>query len=241
MIRFARAYAAAGISLATLSLTGAASAHTVLVSPAPLTANDDAKTDPCGCTFGSGTIICPPDYPVTEVQAGAQVSITWNETVQHTGEFRLSFAAKAPEDVTQADMDDSVLQMVVPDDQMGGLVTQSFTMPSTPCDLCTIQVRQFMEGADPPYYFTCAAVRIVDGAGGGAASGTTSGAGPSGAGGGSSGSAGDGTGGADQWQPEPQDGCAWSGKTPGSGDGARSILVLGTAIALAFAARRRNA
>ncbi len=243
MLRSFRAFSGAAITVACLLATSSASAHTVLVTPSPLTGNDDAKTGPCGCTFGSGTIICPPDYPVTEVQAGSQASITWNETIQHTGEFRISFAAKAPEDVTVADMDDSALQTTITDtNDTPGLVTQTFTMPSTPCDLCTIQVRQFMEGAAEPYYYTCAAVRIVDGPVATTGASTT-GAGPSGSGGASNGSgsgSGDGTGGADQWQPEPADGCTLAGTSPDSG-GARGFIVFGAAVGLAIAVRRRAA
>jgi hypothetical protein len=216
-----------------------ASAHTVLVAPPPLTGNDSAKTGPCGCTFGSGTIICPNDYTVTEFQAGEQISITWNETVNHDGDFRVSFSDKAPEDVTVADMDGATLQMTVPDDQAGGLVTKSFTLPDTPCDLCTIQVRQYMMGADPPYYFTCAAIKIVagastSGAGGGAASGSGGGASGPSSGAGSEG------GGQPVWEPEPQSGCTVATRPEGDVD-ARSLGSIGlVAAGLALGVRRRR-
>jgi len=213
----------------------AASAHTVLVAPPPLTGNDSAKTAPCGCTFGSGTILCPDDYTVTQLTAGAQVPVTWNETVNHDGEFRLSFSPKAPEDLTAADMDDAAVQMVVPDNQAGGLVTQMFTVPNTPCDKCTIQVRQFMEGADPPYYFTCAAVKIVAGtsagAGGGAASGSGGGAAIT-----TSGSSG---GGQPVWEPEPLDGCTIATRA-GDDASARTFASAGLVAAGLMLGLRRN-
>lgn len=158
--RLALPFAATVAAAMTFS---SASAHTVLKSPAPLSADADAKVGPCGCTFEPGaTKPCDAMYNVQTLTAGTTVNVTWTETIQHTGKFRVAFSSKAPEDVTVADMDGGVLwegndnNPTAPKD-----ISQPITVPNTPCDLCTIQVRQFMENAASPYYFTCAAVKIV--------------------------------------------------------------------------------
>ncbi len=234
------------VLLAATTVTASASAHTVLVNPPPLIGNDDAKTGPCGCTFGGGGIECPTDYTVTELEAGAQVTVSWNETVNHPGEFRIAYAPVAPEAATVADFDDAVDQVTVADDMAGGLFSQTFTVPNTPCDLCTIQVRQFMSDSGDNY-FTCAAVRIVGSGEGGATPSTTtttvtSGSGPTTAVTTGSGnpSDDDGGGGEAQWQPEPEEGgCSATGEGGGASFGAALLLALAGAFA-ATRGRRRS-
>lgn len=227
----------------TLAATAAttASAHTVLKTPKPLSPDDSAKTGPCGCSFAPGaTKPCDANYTVTTVTAGASYKVTWTETVQHTGKFRVAVSSKAPEDVTVADMDGGVVwegddvNDTVPND-----ISQTITIPSTPCDLCTIQVRQFMEGAANPYYFTCAAVKIVPpgGTGGMGGMGSMSSSGSNGATttsvtsvttGANSGGNGP------QYVPEPnEEGCNTS-----NGDVDASALLPAIAIAGWLAARR---
>ena len=219
--------------LAVLAIPLPASAHTVLVNPPPLIGNDDAKEGPCGCTFGGGLIECPADYEVTEVEAGSQLTVSWNETINHEGDFRIAYAPVAPEAAVVADFDDAVAQVTLPDDMDTGLFTATFTVPNTPCELCTLQVRQFMANAPDPYYFTCAAVRIVaSGEGGGASGPASSSSAASGSGSASasasSGGVGDdgGQGGEAQYQPVPADeGCSTSGSTAG-GFGALALVAL---------------
>lgn len=230
---------------AALTATAGASAHTLLVNPPPLIGEDDAKTGPCGCTFDGTGLACPEDYPVLEVEAGSEMMVSWDETIDHTGNFRIAFANVTPEAATVADFDDAALQVTVDDTLAGGLFSQPFTIPDVPCDLCTIQVRQFMEGADPPYYFTCGAIRIVTqtGEGGGSPTGgttsatTATGAGPATTAAGGTNPTGAG-GGEAQWQPEPEEGgCSSSGR--GAGDSAFALLGL-AGIAIAARGRRRS-
>jgi MYXO-CTERM domain-containing protein len=230
---------------AALTATAGASAHTLLVNPEPLIGEDDAKTGPCGCTFDGTGLACPDDYPVLEVEAGSEMMVSWDETIDHTGNFRIAFAAVTPEAATVADFDDAALQMTVDDTLAGGLFSQAFTLPDVPCELCTIQVRQFMEGAEEPYYFTCGAIRIVEqtGQGGGTPTGgstsaatTTTSAGPATTAAGGTNPSG---GGAEaEWQPEPEEGgCSSSGKS-GTETG---LALLGLAgLVLAARARRRR-
>jgi len=177
------------ISLAALTLQGEARAHTLLMNPVPLTADDNAKSGPCGCEFG-GDPACPAGFTTTQLTAGTNVLITWKETVNHTGSFRLAFSTKPVDQVTGADLDANVLYDKADDNSIdGATLSTSILVPDTPCAACTIQLRQFMEGAANPYYYSCASVKIVAPAGEGGAGG----AGGSGAGG--SGTGGEGEGG----------------------------------------------
>lgn len=156
---FARSALAA---LTCLAVTGSAEAHTILVSPPPISPVDSAKVGPCGCEFG-GDPACPANFETTELTAGDALSIKWKETVQHTGKFRLALSTKAPDQVTGADFDANVVYDKTDNNGVaGGSISTTITVPNTPCDPCTLQLRQFMEGAANPYYYSCASVRIVE-------------------------------------------------------------------------------
>jgi MYXO-CTERM domain-containing protein len=245
-------------ALAMFALPVSAEAHTRLVAPEPLSQDDNLKAGPCGCTVG---VNCDANYTVSSYEVGQQVNVTWEETINHDGDFRVAFSPKKPADVTEADFDNAIIKATQADAQNGGVGTMMITLPATPCDECTIQVRQFMAGAADPYYFSCAAVRILDpngaggggtggasGAGGGlvgsggAPGGTTSGGGGDGGTSASIGS-GQGEGGEPMWQPEPLDtGCAVAST---AGDASRrvggrpGVLLFGLGAAVALRLRRR--
>lgn len=224
---------------AAVSLTSA-SAHTVLKSPTPLSTDDDAKTGPCGCSFAPGaTKPCDTTPTVMTLTAGAPLNVTWTETVQHTGKFRVAFSTKTPETATIADLDGGVVWEGDDNNPTAPMdISQSVTVPNTPCELCTLQVRQFMENAAAPYYFTCAAVKIVapSGTGGmggmGATSATTGGSTSSAKA--SSATVG---GAGPQYIPEPNDeSCAVSAGS--SGDTDVAALLPGGVVAAWLVARR---
>lgn len=248
-------FAAASIVLLSIP----ASAHSILVTPPPIGQDDGAKSGPCGCYFGAGPqdpaddpspAKCPQDYQVTTLTAGAPLKIQWKETINHTGKFRFAFTSKAPDAATKADMDAGVLVEI--DDTngtAGATLSQMVTVPSEPCDLCTIQLRQYMAGASSPYYYSCAAVKIVSPdpgtGGGGSGGGTTS----TGAGASSSGGAGQGassSGGAPfstgagkaEPQPEVKSSCAVSPSF--AGDSSAPLVVIAAGMAASSLARRRR-
>lgn len=151
----------AAVALSALALSQTTQAHTLLVNPPPLTTNDGAKSGPCGCEVG-GEPPCSADYQTTELKAGQQITVTWKETIQHTGKFRLAFSSKPVTAVAGADLDANVLYEKVDQNSMSGAtLTTTLTVPSTPCESCTLQLRQLMEGAANPYYYSCASIRIV--------------------------------------------------------------------------------
>lgn len=197
----------AAVALSALALSQTTQAHTLLVDPPPLTSNDGAKSGPCGCEVG-GEPPCSADYKTTELKAGQQITVTWKETIQHTGKFRLAFSSKPVTAVSGADLEANILYDKADQNSMAGAtLTASITVPSTPCESCTLQLRQLMEGAANPYYYSCASIRIV--ADDASSSSSSSSSAATGAGGSTS-SGEPGSGGA---------GGAGQGGAPGSGEG----------------------
>jgi hypothetical protein len=203
---------AAALGAAFALAAAPAAAHILLSSPPSLLENDEAKSGPCGCYFGSpedpgddGTpVACPGDHTTTELTAGAPLQVTWIETVNHEGAFRIAFSPKPVDEVTKADMAGGIAYDE-PDQnsESGATLEATVTVPATPCDSCTMQLRQDMGGT---FYYACASVRIVSGGDPGGSGGA--GQGGDGSGAGATGSGATGTSG--------------PGATSGSGAGATS-------------------
>jgi len=188
-------------AFAVLGAPRAADAHSLLVNPPPLSTDDNAKSGPCGCYFGAGpedptedttAAKCPANYTTTELVAGSQYTVSWIETVQHEGTFRLAFAPAPVDGVVKADLNAGVVYEKTDNNTTpGATITATIAVPSVPCASCTLQLRQLMTGSANPYYWSCAAVKIVLPGGSGVTTGsglTTAGAG------GASGAGGDGQG-----------------------------------------------
>jgi MYXO-CTERM domain-containing protein len=233
-----------GASVGLLLIPSVVFGHTVLVDPAPMSPNDDAKQAPCGCVIGDPVIPCDDPYEVSVLQTGTEITVTWNETIDHAGDFRVSFSPKPPTEVTEADFEDAAISVTVPDTIQGGIGSASITLPDAPCESCTIQVRQFMKGSAQPYYYTCAAIRLEQGpvgTGGGSGSGS-SGSGSSGSGSSSTGGpTSSSVSGGDDGEPTvapptPNDGCSVATDAkPGAG-----TLLAGLALAVAALRKRRR-
>jgi hypothetical protein len=188
----------AGLSLAFVSTNAAA--HSLLMNPPPVTNDDNAKSGPCGCYFGAGpedpnedttALACPANYKTTPLVPGSKLQVTWKETVNHTGKFRVALSTKPINLVTRADLDAAVLYEADDTNTVsGGLVSTTITVPDTECTNCVIQLRQFMSGAAKPYYYTCAAIDITNPSG--SSSSSSGGASSSSGGGGEGGTGGTG-------------------------------------------------
>jgi len=243
-------------ALSVLAVALPAAGHARIMTPTALTQDDNAKSGPCGCYFGGGPedpgedpspSACPGEFSITTLQAGTELTFAWQETVNHNGDFRIAFSAKTPQTVTRTDMDGGVV-MEMPDTNAtaNATISQKITVPSEPCELCTFQLRQFMAGAAQPYYYSCAAVKIV------AADPTSSSAATTGAGGGSGGAGGFGAGGlggeggegpvpttgAGMAAPQPKivAGCNAGGRAP-EGPG---LAIVGLSLAAGLLRKRRR-
>jgi len=168
------------LPLLLCALSVVANAHITLRSPRPRTAAQ--KDGPCGAlnsTRGS-------DAGVTTYTAGDTITVTWDETVEHPGYFRIAFDDNGQDfaNPTSPGSDAGVILVV---DQIPGRnvtdagrgYTQQVTLPNTPCTNCTLQLIQVMTNrttiTEPDLYFQCADLVLLPrggGTGGGAAGGT---------------------------------------------------------------------
>jgi hypothetical protein len=155
---------------------------------------------------------------VTTFTPGETITVTWYEYIDHDSYYRVAFdndgddafEAIDPEPGEQMADDPAVMRPL--SDVILGYYRESedgncdgttcsiqVTLPTTPCDNCTLQVLQYMYGSGNPNYYQCADIVISgDGAGGagGAGGGGAGGGGAGGAAGGAAGAAGGGAGGA---------------------------------------------
>lgn len=156
-----------------------AAAHITLVSPAPR--NSSQKSSPCGTAGGvRGTNI-------TTLAPGATVSLTWKETIDHPGHYRIAFDDDGQDFVrpptangSTMGSDPTVLIDLIADIQGGGLpaggrtYTQEITLPNVECANCTLQLIQVMtDQSKAPYttgndsddvYFQCVDLVLAAGA-----------------------------------------------------------------------------
>jgi Lytic polysaccharide mono-oxygenase, cellulose-degrading len=153
----------------------------------------------------------PASDAVTTFHAGETITVELQETVYHPGYFRISVAPTSAADATSADFPDPPLTdpvdchydhaavqthphedvladgifMAAEQNGTNRSLRQEVKLPSEPCESCTLQVVQVMEGhpASSCFYFHCADIKILP-ASGSAGSGTAGGtAGTSGTGG----------------------------------------------------------
>lgn len=141
--------------LIAVSYTELASAHSRFALDgvvAPRSQNDGIKTGPCGSDPRSSN---PPAF-----SPGQQITVTWEETINHPGSFRIAFS--------QADdvgFDDHILYQV--DDDQDDLdvphdYSATITLPDTQCLNCTLQLIQYMTDRNPPsQYYSCADLQLV--------------------------------------------------------------------------------
>lgn len=141
---------------------------------------------------------------VTTFRAGETITVQLDETIYHPGYFRISLAKVRAKDATTKDFPDPPLTdlqdchfdwnavKTVPHDNVlaDGLfkatkpegedtpnrsLMQAVTLPNEPCENCSLQIVQVMEGhpAASCFYFHCADIKIVAGEAGAGDAGTS--------------------------------------------------------------------
>jgi MYXO-CTERM domain-containing protein len=169
----------AGAALALVS--SSAAAHIELIEPTPRYSLPANKSCPCG--DGDSNRRCQDTAEestdpnrsenVATFEAGSVITVRANEYVDHAGRMRVAFD---PDGADLADFNEHVL-VDEPDFSESGLSAANphpwefqVTLPSEPCENCTLQVIQVMQGGtekavlDPAplsTYYTCADIRIV--------------------------------------------------------------------------------
>ena len=147
----------------TIAAAQPAAAHIALRSPAPRTA--EQKTGPCGAAGSTrGTT-------VTTYQPGETITVEWDETVDHPGHYRIAFDDSGDDVFVNPSRATDDFPFTLVDritDKVGGRYTQQVTLPTTPCDDCTLQLMQVMTTTEPynSFYWQCADI-VIAGEGGG--------------------------------------------------------------------------
>jgi MYXO-CTERM domain-containing protein len=168
---------------ATFLYADTARAHIALLEPTARydgAVNNQNKACPCG--VGESNRLCDVDGDrsdpdrsnnVTTLEAGSTVTIQWEEYVGHTGRYRVAFDSDGAD---YADFNENVLaDLVDPPGSDGntgdGAIWEvEITVPDTPCDNCTLQLIQRMDGDTVTpvgetiglsSYYACADVTIV--------------------------------------------------------------------------------
>jgi hypothetical protein len=165
--------------------SGDARAHIHLLEPIPRYPDQVANENKaCPCGVGRSNRICQfeEDYSdpdrsldrVTTFEAGSTISVRWDEYFAHSGRYRVAF------DEDGADIfdfnDHPLLDIVDPRGREGNTGDGSIwevdvTLPTTPCENCTLQLIQVMDGeTEMPAlnpigrstYYQCADIRIVE-------------------------------------------------------------------------------
>lgn len=158
-----------------------AAAHIELLDPPPRYEVPANKSCPCGdgdsnrtCNVTAAESTDPNrSANVTTFEAGATITIHAEEYIDHAGRMRVAFD---PDGADFSDFNDNVL-LDVSDPAEPGISQANprgwdfeVTLPSEPCENCTLQVVQVMnvptdvEYPDPATastYYTCADIRIV--------------------------------------------------------------------------------
>ncbi|AKT39097.1 SCE4755 family polysaccharide monooxygenase-like protein [Chondromyces crocatus] len=188
----------AAMSAATVSL-----AHIELVNPPPRhMGNAQQKDGPCGVANS------PRGSTITEYQAGSTVTISWTETINHPGHYRLMFVedgqafpnppngttfCTAGQETSPGNgiwcLADNITDRDTSAQGADKNYSATVTLPNTTCNNCTLQLIQWMSeaAAGRELYFKCSDVRLVADGAGGSGGDASSGAGGDGGVGGSGG------------------------------------------------------
>lgn len=141
-------------TMTTLGISAQSDAHAILTSPKPRDTSDANKTGPCGAM----AIVNGPNL----YTAGANVTVSWKETINHPGCFVVEWSKDNNATFTNL--------ATVKHTTVGALprpYSTQVTLPTGTCSSCTLRLIQWMLADDlqpcPPstvpansQYFSCA-------------------------------------------------------------------------------------
>lgn len=120
----------------------------------PRTNDPGLKTAPCGGAARANTS--------TTLTPGQQVTVEWEETVDHPGFFRLSFSP-----ANDVGFENNVIADNILDTQNDGktphFYSKQITLPNQSCTACTLQLIQVMTDvpAAPTNYYSCSDIQLL--------------------------------------------------------------------------------
>ena len=144
--------------VASLLVSSTAFAHVTLTYPPPRTASQKQRV--------CGTLTSVRGINVTTLAPGSAITVTWTETIDHPGHYRISFDADGQDFVTPpivtpgstSGMPNVLIDPIT--DIQGGLpaggrlYSQQITLPNMECNNCTLQLIQVMSDANKAPYTT---------------------------------------------------------------------------------------
>lgn len=166
------------LSLAVLSLlpTRLATAHLRLTSPPARHPAADLKDGPCG--VGTPDARSTDPTLITTYLAGETITVRWTEVVDHDpSHYRIAFSRDGDTEFSDP-TDYSDIRSTYPvlldgiadaDAGPGHAYSATVTLPSDPCDSCTLQVIQVMHDKPPwgpgggdDIYYQCADIVLTE-------------------------------------------------------------------------------
>ena len=128
----------------------------------PRSTSSGLKSGPCG-----GIAATTEASQRTILTAGEDVTLSWEETINHPGWFRIAFSPAG-----DSGFEANILKDNITDDQNGPVsysdpttyhkYSTSIVVPDGPCETCSLQLIQYMTENDPPtLYYSCADVQII--------------------------------------------------------------------------------
>ncbi len=146
-------------SLLVLLIPASAWSHARLLPAGalkPRNTNAGNKGGPCGVPRTSQPTVLAP---------GQVVTVEWEEVIDHPGYYRIAFSPSGDRGFDQNILADHLT------DLQGGTLPHRYsttvTLPTAPCEQCTIQLIQYMSESQPPsLYYSCADIAIRSGDGG---------------------------------------------------------------------------
>jgi len=120
----------------------------------PRTNSTGLKTDPCGGAVRTTT-------PAT-FAAGQTLEVTFEETVNHPGHFRIAFSPAGDVGFNTSVLLDNIPDTMGLETPLPHLFRTTITLPTKPCDACTLQLIQVMTDSNSNYY-SCSDIKLVTG------------------------------------------------------------------------------
>lgn len=147
----------AAIAALFLSHTPVAAAH-ARWDPAgivkPRNADANLKGDPCGAVPRTTT-------PAT-FAPGQTIEVTFQETVNHPGHFRIAFSPANDQGFNSNILLDNIPDTMGPETPTPHLYRSVITLPMQPCDACSLQLIQVMTDSNTNYY-SCSDIKLATG------------------------------------------------------------------------------
>ena len=147
----------AAIAALFLSHTPLAAAH-ARWDPAgivkPRNADANLKGDPCGAVPRTTT-------PAT-FAPGQTIEVTFQETVNHPGHFRIAFSPANDQGFNSNILLDSIPDTMGPETPTPHLYRSVITLPMQTCDACSLQLIQVMTDSNTNYY-SCSDIKLATG------------------------------------------------------------------------------